>query len=71
MQDSRKCQYCDGILQDGFLEDSTDGRSNVSRWIPGPIEKGILGSAKVWGKTRYDVVARACEKCGRIELALR
>lgn len=70
MQDARKCTHCSATLQEGFLEDSTDSGSKVLRWIPGPIEKGIFGGAKVAFKDRYDVKAFACPECARVELFL-
>ncbi len=37
-------------------------------WIPGPIEKGLLGGAKVAFKDRYDVTAFRCNQCGHLDM---
>jgi len=70
MQDARTCTHCSGELAPGFLEDTAEGGSKVLRWIPGPIEKGIFGGAKVAFKDRYDVEAYVCTQCSRLELFL-
>lgn len=39
-----------------------------ARWVQGPLEKGIMGGAKLMGKKRSDVHAYRCDRCGRLEL---
>lgn len=67
-QDQRKCSRCEGQLVAGFLEDSRDGGSVGLRWIAGPLEKGMMGGAKVAFKDRYDVSAYRCNMCGHLDL---
>jgi hypothetical protein len=67
MKTPTTCLRCESPLQEGFIEDQ-GGTSLRGRWIPGPIETGILGGTKVFGKTRYDIVALRCTSCGHLEL---
>ncbi len=68
MQDKNSCSRCGGQLHPGFLEDRREGGSQVLAWIPGPIEKGLLGGAKVAFKDRYDVTAFRCNQCGHLDM---
>lgn len=66
-----RCVHCEGSLSPGFLEDSGQSAPGSVRWIPGPLERGLLGGVKRFGKDRYDVDALRCDTCGRLELRVR
>ncbi|WP_443063620.1 hypothetical protein [Streptomyces sp. NBC_00663] len=64
-----KCTQCQTPdLQPAFIEDGGDHASGFSRWIPGPLERGLFGGAKRWGRPRYQIDAYRCEVCGHLEL---
>jgi hypothetical protein len=66
---SVKCSQCGTEdLHVGFLEDSGQSAQGATRWIPGPLETGIFGGAKRFGKERYQVDAFRCSQCGHLEL---
>ena len=67
-EDKQTCSRCGGQLSPGFIEDTGQASSGRARWIPGPLELGLLGGTKKWGKDRYDIDAYRCERCGRLEL---
>ncbi len=62
------CAGCGGPLDEGFLEDSGESSKGYTRWIPGPIEKGLFGGARRFGKDRIDVTAYRCQSCGLLSL---
>ena len=66
----RTCIHCEGNLEPGFIEDAGESSRGNLRWIPGPLEKGVLGGAKRFGKLRVDVHAYRCVSCGRLELVV-
>ncbi len=57
------------MLHEGFLEEKDQNASRALTWVPGAVVKGMFGDVKV--KERYPVMARACDRCGRIELGLK
>ena len=64
-----KCTECHGVdLQAGFVEDGGDHSNGYTRWIPGPLERGLFGGAKRWGRPRYQIDAYRCQSCGHLEL---
>jgi len=64
-----KCTQCGSAeLELGFLEDTGKVAKGYARWIPGPIERGFLGAAKVAGKPRWQVIAHRCMTCAHLEL---
>ena len=63
----RWCPHCNGQLYPGFLEDQGQTTGSL-RWIPGPLQKGLFGGTKLFGKKRTDVHAYRCTQCGRLEL---
>ncbi|MET9444585.1 hypothetical protein [Streptomyces sp. NPDC006610] len=64
-----KCSQCDATgLEAGFVEDSGDGSKGFARWIPGALERGLFGGAKRFGRTRFQIDAYRCPKCGHLEL---
>lgn len=63
------CSACGAEdLDNGFLEDRGEGSQGYLRWIPGPLERGLLGGARVWGKQRVPVHAWRCRRCGHLDL---
>lgn len=69
---SGHCTYCGHTeLEPGFLEDAGEHSRGYSRWIPGPLEFGILGGAKRFLKQRFAVTAHRCTRCSHVELFVR
>jgi hypothetical protein len=65
----RACTACRSVaLEAGFLEDMGENSQGYSRWIAGPLERGLFGGAKRMGKERYPVEALRCTVCGHLEL---
>ena len=62
------CPSCGGPLEDGFIEDGGESNKGYLRWIPGPLEKGLFGGARRFGKTRVDIDAYRCQSCGLLSL---
>lgn len=44
------------------------GQPGYGRWVPGPLETGATGTAKVSGKDQYAVLAFRCSRCSHLEL---
>ncbi|SDI63410.1 hypothetical protein SAMN05192558_106185 [Actinokineospora alba] len=62
------CRWCDtGKLEPGFIEDIGHSRG-FARWIRGPLERGIFGSAKKMRRARMQIDAYRCNRCGHLEL---
>ncbi|MFI6511677.1 hypothetical protein ACIBCT_29080 [Streptosporangium sp. NPDC050855] len=67
-----RCTQCDGTdLEPGFVEDGGEHSHGYARWIAGPLERGIFGGVKRFGKTRWDVEAFRCTRCFHLELFAR
>jgi len=65
----KRCSHCSGgQLQDGFVEDSGEAARGFARWIPGQLERGILGRAKRFGKERLTITGTRCADCSHIDL---
>lgn len=64
-----KCTQC-GVsgLEEGFVEDRGEGSHGYTRWVAGPLERGIFGGAKRMGRQRRIIEAHRCPKCGHLEL---
>ncbi|MBZ9641491.1 hypothetical protein K8369_19275 [Streptomyces sp. PSKA30] len=64
-----KCSQCTAVgLEAGFIEDAGDHSNGYARWIPGPLQRGIFGGAKRFGRPRYQIDAYRCPACGHLEL---
>jgi hypothetical protein len=64
-----RCSACQAVgLEPGFLEDAGESSRGYTRWIPGPLQTGIFGGAKVMGKQRHPVSAYRCGECGHLDL---
>jgi hypothetical protein len=67
--DLPKCTQCEATgLESGFIEDTGKVAKGYARWIPGAVEKGFMGAAKVSGKPRWQVQALRCPSCAHLEL---
>jgi hypothetical protein len=67
-QGDQRCFGCGGVREPGFLEDSGEHSKGYIRWIPGPLEKGLFGGARRWGRPRGDVNSYRCTLCGMLSL---
>ncbi|WP_199224454.1 hypothetical protein [Serinibacter arcticus] len=64
-----RCSTCGSEdLEPGFVEDGGESSHGYSRWIPGPLERGIFGGAARMGKPRFEIVALMCRRCRHLEL---
>jgi hypothetical protein len=64
----KSCSSCGHEdLEPGFMTD-TGAHPGYGRWIPGPLETGIFGGARVMGKERWDVHAYRCRNCSHLDL---
>lgn len=55
-------------LEDGFLEDTGEASRGYIRWVIGPLERGLFGGAKRFGRARLVVTGKRCPRCGHLEL---
>lgn len=46
----------------------TGARPGYGQWIPGALETGAFGGAKLFGKERVEVQAYRCTRCKHLEL---
>ncbi|XRQ16149.1 hypothetical protein ACN3XK_36360 [Actinomadura welshii] len=64
-----RCTLCGGTsFQEGFIEDSGQIARGFARWVAGPLQRGILGGAKLVGRPRLQVHAFRCTGCTHLEL---
>lgn len=69
--ETRRCPGCFAEqMEAGFLEDAGEHSRGHLRWIPGPLEKGLMGGARRLGKVRHDIHAWRCSSCGRLDLVV-
>lgn len=62
------CTHCQSRnLAPGFLGAMTQHHRHVS-WVAGPMERGVLGGTKMFGRTRLLAEAFRCGDCGHLEL---
>ncbi|MFF4776013.1 hypothetical protein ACFY05_24465 [Microtetraspora fusca] len=67
-----KCTQCgDPNLEPGFIEDSGEHSQGYGRWIPGPLERGVFGAARRFGKPRWIIDAHRYVRCSHLELFVR
>ena len=65
----KKCTQCGcQRLEDGFIEDKSQGSHGYVRWIAGLLELGPMGGAKRIGRQRLAILAFRCPECGHLEL---
>lgn len=63
------CTRCDWTpLEPGFVMDSGQAAAGFAQWVPGPMESGLFGGAKLWGKMRFQVDAWHCPRCHHLDL---
>lgn len=66
------CSACGGeSLDPGFVEDAGEASQGYARWIPGPLERGVFGGARRFGKQRFMIEAERCSRCGFLMLYAR
>jgi hypothetical protein len=66
------CTHCGNPgLDQGFLEDSGEHSHGDTRWIAGPLQRGVFGRAKRLGRPRFQLDAFRCPNCGHLELFAR
>ncbi|MEU7062535.1 hypothetical protein ACIA6C_18130 [Streptomyces sp. NPDC051578] len=64
-----RCTFCGaGDLEPGFAEDAGQSAPGYTRWIAGPLERGLFGGAKLMGRPRRQIDAWRCRTCGHLEL---
>lgn len=64
-----QCTRCDwSPLEPGFVMDSGQSATGYAQWVPGPMESGLFGGAKLWGKARFQVDAWHCPRCHHLDL---
>ena len=71
-QGTGTCSQC-GFEQfdEGFLEDMGESSQGYTRWVAGPLERGLLGGARRVGRTRFAVNAFRCRSCGHLAMFAR
>lgn len=68
-QSALRCTRCDyAPLEPGFVMDSGQAAQGYAQWVPGPLEHGVFGGAKLWGKARFQVDAWHCPRCHHLDL---
>lgn len=68
----RACPACGGErFEPGFVEDAGEASQGYARWIPGPLERGLFGGARKFGKARFAIEAERCSACGHLTLFAR
>ena len=66
------CMHCGyEQLDEGFIEDNGAPAQGDARWIAGPLERGRFGGAKRKRRTRRQIIAFRCPRCGHLELFAR
>jgi hypothetical protein len=69
MVNNVRCAQCGAVgLEPGFVEDMGQGSRGYSRWISGPLQRGLFGGAKVGGRPRWQIDAFRCPNCAHLEL---
>jgi hypothetical protein len=61
------CSKCRGLMEEGFVPDSSDAALLRSAWFEGKPEKNLLGGLKVKGKRTFPIVTLRCKVCGFLE----
>ena len=65
-----RCTVCgsQGLLDEGFLEDTGESAKGYVRWVEGPRDTGFLGGLSSMGRHRLLVRAFRCRECNHLEL---
>ncbi|MFD8479981.1 hypothetical protein [Kitasatospora sp. NPDC059673] len=67
-----RCTHCGNAgLDQGFVENDAQHSSGDARWVAGPLERGLFGGAKQWGRPHFQIDAFRCPHCGHLELFAR
>jgi hypothetical protein len=65
------CSKCQGLMEEGFVPDTSYAALVRSAWFEGKPEKNLLGSLKVKGKRTFPIVTLRCSVCGFLEYYAR
>jgi hypothetical protein len=64
-----RCTQCGCVgLEPGYVEDAGQHSRGYSRWIGGPLERGVFGGARRFGKQRWQIEAFRRPECAHLEL---
>ncbi|GAA5163139.1 hypothetical protein [Ornithinimicrobium tianjinense] len=65
-----RCTACgsEGLLDEGFLEDTGEAAKGYVRWVQGARDTGFLGGFASMGSPRLLVRAFRCRECNHLEL---
>ncbi|MEO3794519.1 PF20097 family protein [Nonomuraea sp. B10E15] len=67
-----RCTHCgEESLEPGFIMDSGQSSQGYVRWVEGPLERGLFGGAKLFGRPKWQVEAYRCRTCHHLELFAR
>lgn len=68
MNDGR-CTNCGNTgLEQGWMTDLGQGTKGFARWIPGPLERNIMGMAKFRRYRGLPIQGYRCRSCGHLDL---
>lgn len=65
-----RCTTCgsEGMLDEGFLEDTGESSKGYVRWVEGARDTGFFGGFATMGAPRLLVRAFRCRECNHLEL---
>lgn len=65
-----RCTTCgaEGLLDEGYLEDTGQGAKGYVRWVRGARDTGVFGGFSTMGNERLLVRAFRCRECNHLEL---
>ena len=65
-----RCTACgaEGLLDEGFLEDTGESAQGYVRWVAGARNTGLFGGFSTMGAPRVLVRAFKCRECNHLEL---
>lgn len=65
-----RCTVCgaEGMLDEGFLEDTGQGAKGYVRWVRGARDTNLLGGLSSMGAERLLVRAFRCRECNHLQL---
>lgn len=62
-----QCHRCDGLMELGFVLDSTYGKLLQSKWVEGMPVKSFLAGLRLRGKRQLTITTFRCMSCGYLE----
>lgn len=65
-----RCTACgsQGLLSEGYLEDTGEGAKGYVRWVGGPRDTSFFGGWSTLSADRFLVRAFRCRECNHLEL---